>query len=123
MESEKNKTLVLKSVILQKYRSVRQFAGVMDIPYSTLVTALERGIEGMAYSTVIRMCEVLELNPVDFSPLEENEGLSEQIITRKVMERYSKLNRAGRRKILDFMDDYAQIPVYVNKELEEEELF
>ena len=122
MESEKNKTLVLKSVILQKYRSVRQFAGVMDIPYSTLVTALERGIEGMAYSTVIRMCEVLELNPVDFSPLEENEGLSEQIITRKVMERYNKLNRAGRRKVLDFMDDYAQIPAYVNEELEEEDL-
>ena len=39
------------------------------------------------------------------------------------MERYSKLNRAGRRKILEFTDDYAQIPVYVNKELEEEELF
>ncbi len=122
MESEKNKTLVLKSVILQKYRSVRQFAGVMDIPYSTLVTALERGIEGMAYSTVIRMCEVLELNPVDFSPLDDNEGLSGQIITRKVMERYNKLNRAGRRKVLDFMDDYAQIPAYVNEELEEEDL-
>ena len=122
MESEKNKTLVLKSVILQKYRSVRQFAGVMDIPYSTLVTALERGIEGMAYSTVIRMCEVLELNPVDFSPLDDNEGLSGQIITRKVMERYNKLNRAGRRKVMDFMDDYAQIPAYVNEELEEEDL-
>ena len=86
MESDKNKTQVLKTVILQRYRSVRQFAAVMDIPYSTLVTALERGIEGMAYSTVIRMCEALELNPVDFSPLEESDGLSGQIITRKVME-------------------------------------
>ena len=41
----------------------------MDIPYSTLVTALERGIEGMAYSTVIRIYDALSLNPVDFSPL------------------------------------------------------
>lgn len=122
MESEKNKTQVLKAVILQRYRSVRQFAGVMDIPYSTLVTALERGIEGMAYSTVIRMCEVLELNPVDFSPLEESDGLSGQIITRRVMEKYNKLNRAGRRKVLEYMDDYAQIPAYTMEDPDEEDL-
>lgn len=122
MESEKNKTQVLKAVILQRYRSVRQFASVMDIPYSTLVTALERGIEGMAYSTVIRMCEVLELNPVDFSPLEESDGLSGQIITRRVMEKYNKLNRAGRRKVLEYMDDYAQIPAYTMEDPDEEDL-
>lgn len=122
MESGKNKTLVLKAVILQRYRSLRQFAGVMDIPYSTLVTALERGIEGMAYSTVIRMCEALELNPVDFSPLEESDGLSGQIITRKVMEKYNKLNRAGRRKVLEYMDDYAQIPAYTMEDPDEEDL-
>jgi predicted transcriptional regulator len=122
MESYKNKTQVLKTVILQRYRSVRQFAAVMDIPYSTLVTALERGIEGMAYSTVIRMCEALELNPVDFSPLEESDGLSGQIITRKVMEKYNKLNRAGRRKVLEYMDDYAQIPAYTMEDPDEEDL-
>lgn len=122
MESDKNKIQVLKTVILQRYRSVRQFAAVMDIPYSTLVTALERGIEGMAYSTVIRMCEALELNPVDFSPLEESDGLSGQIITRKVMEKYNKLNRAGRRKVLEYMDDYAQIPAYTMEDPDEEDL-
>ena len=122
MESDKNKTQVLKTVILQRYRSVRQFAAVMDIPYSTLVTALERGIEGMAYSTVIRMCEALELNRVDFSPLEESDGLSGQIITRKVMEKYNKLNRAGRRKVLEYMDDYAQIPAYTMEDPDEEDL-
>lgn len=122
MESDKNKTQVLKTVILQRYRSVRQFAAVMDIPYSTLVTALERGIEGMAYSTVIRMCEALELNPVDFSPLEESDGLSGQIITRKVMEKYNKLNRAGRRKVLEYMDDYGQIPAYTMEDPDEEDL-
>ena len=122
MESDKNKTQVLKTVILQRYRSVRQFAAVMDIPYSTLVTAMERGIEGMAYSTVIRMCEALELNPVDFSPLEESDGLSGQIITRKVMEKYNKLNMAGRRKVLEYMDDYAQIPAYTMEDPDEEDL-
>ena len=43
------KAQILKKEILSQYRSVRQFAMDMQIPYSTLVTALERGIDGMAY--------------------------------------------------------------------------
>ena len=43
------KAEILKKEILTQYRSLRQFALEMEIPYSTLVTALERGIEGMAY--------------------------------------------------------------------------
>lgn len=112
MESGMTKAEVLKRVILSQYKSVRQFAVEMDIPYSTLVTALERGIEGMAYSTVIRICDALSLNPVDFTPLDEGDALSSQITTKRVMERYEKFNRAGRKKILEIMDDYSQIEAY-----------
>ena len=45
------KAEILKAEILKQYKSVRQFAIDMEIPYSTLVTALDRGIEGMAYGT------------------------------------------------------------------------
>jgi predicted transcriptional regulator len=112
MEGSTTKAEVLKKVILSQYKSVRQFAVEMDIPYSTLVTALERGIEGMAYSTVIRICDALSLNPVDFSPLDVGDGLSAQITTKRVMERYNKFNRAGRKKILEILDDYSQIEMY-----------
>lgn len=112
---DKSKAEVLKKVILSNYKSVRQFAVAMNIPYSTLVTALERGIDGMAYSTVIRICEALSLNPIDFTPLEEGEGLSAQITTKKVMRRYYRLNKAGRKRVLDIMDDYTQIPAYAAK--------
>ena len=112
MESGMTKAEILKRVILSQYKSVRQFAVEMDIPYSTLVTALERGIEGMAYSTVIRICEALSLNPIDFAPLDEGEGLSAQITTKRVMERYERFNRVGRKKILEILDDYSQITMY-----------
>ena len=87
---------ILKHEILRQYRSVRAFALDMEIPYSTLVTALERGIEGMAYDTVIRICDKLCLNPVDFSSLERGAYLDEE----------------GRAKILDLMDDFAQMDKY-----------
>ena len=111
MESGK-KAEILKRVLLSRYQSIRQFAVEMGIPYSTLITALERGVDGMAYSTVIRICEALSLNPIDFSPLDEEDALSSQITTRRVMDRYWKLNKAGRKRILDIMDDYLLIPDY-----------
>ena len=109
------KAEILKKEILRQYRSVRQFAMEMNIPYSTLVTALERGIEGMAYGTVIKMCDKLSLNPVDFSSLERDASLGAQLLENRVMQNYVKLNQTGRDKILELMDDFVQIDKYKAK--------
>ena len=106
------KAEILKQEILKQYKSIRQFALEMEIPYSTLVTALERGVEGMAYGTVIRMCEKLNLNPVDFTSLEDTEILGSRILENKVMQYYVQLNRRGRKKILEMMEDYLQLEKY-----------
>ncbi|MCM1027406.1 MAG: helix-turn-helix domain-containing protein [Roseburia sp.] len=106
------KAEILKQEILRQYRSVRQFAMEMNIPYSTLVTALERGIEGMAYGTVIRMCDKLNLNPVDFSSLEGDASIGAQLLENRVMQNYVKLNQQGRDKVLELMDDFSQIEKY-----------
>ena len=107
-----NRAEVLKTEILRQYKSVRQFAMEMKIPYSTLVTALDRGIEGMAYGTVITMCDRLNLNPVDFTPLEDGANLGDRIVENRVMQEYIKLNKVGRKKILDLMSDYALLEKY-----------
>ena len=107
------KAEILKREILRQYRSVRQFALEMGIPYSTLVTALERGIEGMAYGT--GMCDKLSLNPVDFSSLERDTSLGAQLLENRVMQYYVKLNQEGRDKILELMDDFVQIDKYKAK--------
>ena len=109
------KAEILKKEILRQYRSVRQFALEMSIPYSTLVTALERGIEGMAYGTVIKMCDKLNLNPVEFYYLERDKSLGAQLLENRVMQNYVKLNQEGRDKILDLMDDFVQIEKYKSK--------
>jgi hypothetical protein len=110
------KAEILKREILSQYKSVRQFAIEMQIPYSTLVTALDRGIEGMAYGTVIKMCDKLNLNPVDFTSLEKGASLGEKILENRVMQYYVKLNKTGRKKILEMMDDYVQLEKYQIKE-------
>ena len=114
-DGKMTKAEILKKEILRQYRSVRQFAMEMNIPYSTLVTALERGIEGMAYCTVIKMCDKLSLNPVDFSSLERDASLGAQLLENRVMQYYLKLNQTGRDKVLELMDDFVQIDKYKAK--------
>lgn len=106
------KAEVLKQEILKQYKSVRQFAMEMEIPYSTLVTALDRGIEGMGYGTVIRICDRLSLNPVDFTSIERGEDLGEKILKNRVMQFYVMLNKRGRKKILEMMEDFVQLDKY-----------
>lgn len=106
------KAEILKTEILRQYKSVRQFAIEMQIPYSTLVTALDRGIEGMAYGTVIRICDKLSLNPVDFSPLEKGEDLGQKLLENRVMQYYLQMNKKGRKKILEAMEDMVSLDKY-----------
>ncbi len=39
----------LKEIILQKYPSIRAFAREAEIPHGTLVSALNHGIDGIAW--------------------------------------------------------------------------
>ena len=100
------KAQILKKEILSQYRSVRQFALEMQIPYSTLVTALERGIDGMAYGTVIKMCNKLNLNPVDFSSLERDTTISEQLLengTRELAQEWGSRMEGNRQAVLSLI--------------------
>lgn len=110
------KAEILKIEILRQYKSVRQFAIDLEIPYSTLVTALDRGIEGMAYGSVIRICDRLGLNPVDFTPLNQKSVLGNKIMENRVMQYYVLLNKTGRKKVLELMEDYSQLEKYKAEE-------
>ena len=106
------KAELLKKEILKRYKSVRAFALELGIPYSTLVTGMERGIESMSYETVMKTCDKLSLNPIDFSPLDQDASLNAL-----------KLNDEGREKILGLMEDFAQLDKYraVKKKVEKKQ--
>ena len=107
-----SKAELLKKEILSRYKSVRAFALEIGIPYSTLVTGMERGVESMSYETVMKICDKLSLNPLDFSALERDASLNATFLKDKVMVNYLKLNEEGREKILELMEDFAQLEKY-----------
>ena len=53
----------LRNLILDNYVSLRKFSVEADIPYSTLMTLLSRGIGGASFDTVIQICKTLKVDP------------------------------------------------------------
>jgi len=53
----------LRNLILDRYISLRQFSIEADIPYSSLMTLLTRGIGGASFDTVVKICNALEIDP------------------------------------------------------------
>jgi len=52
----------LKECILSRYKSIREFSGVLGMPYSTLDTVLKRGVDKAGVSTVRQICRALNLS-------------------------------------------------------------
>ncbi len=62
-----NREFMLRSLILDRYTSLRKFAREIDIPYSTLMTLLSRDVGGASFDIVIKICRKLEIDPLELS--------------------------------------------------------
>ena len=52
----------LKNLICDKYGSMRNFARKIEISQSTLATILRRGVQNASISTVLKICDALEIS-------------------------------------------------------------
>lgn len=52
----------LKELILNRYKSLREFTIKIDMPYSTLDTILKRGVNKANISNIISICKALNID-------------------------------------------------------------
>lgn len=127
-----DKTEKLKNIILNRYNSVREFSKVVDIPSTTLTSALDKGIGGMAIDRIIKICEALNIDIKTFEPLQENtnnNNLSNE--EKQLLGNYNKLNDLGKNEAIKRVSELTEMNRYTyvepttiaahNDELTEEE--
>ncbi|WP_313345939.1 helix-turn-helix transcriptional regulator [Sedimentibacter sp.] len=114
-----NKSEKLKNAILEQYKSIREFSKVVDIPNSTIVSAIDNGIRGMAVDKVIRICEALNLDVKTF----DKTPVSRDIITDQenfMLSIFNKLNELGQQEAnkrieeLTYIDKYKKTDKIIN---------
>ena len=88
-----NLTMLIKAEIKRQYKSVRQFSQCVDIPQSTIISALRKGIGGTAFDSVVKMCEVLGIKLAVNSTVYLDEE------KRELLEAFSELDEKGRHSV------------------------
>lgn len=51
-----------KSLILEKFKSVRAFTRAIEVPYSTIDSMLKKGVSGTGIGTMIKVCNALNVD-------------------------------------------------------------
>lgn len=93
-----NLTQIVRAEIARQYKSVRQFAFAVNIPLSTINSALHNGIGGSSYDTVMEICRVLGIKTIS---QDCTSYLTDE--TQKLVMQYAKLDAYGRHTISSVM--------------------
>ena len=109
----------LKAEILKKYKTVRAFTSVAEIPYSTVDSIFKRGISNAGVGTVIKIFGALgldieslrvgELKSAESTPTPFTDDAG--VITKEELTRISaameQLNEEGRERVVEYAEDLA----------------
>ena len=87
-------TKLIKTEIKKQFRSVRQFSMYIGVPQSTIVTALQKGIGGTSFETIMHICDVLDIKAVMGDNPVYLDGEN-----RELLERYARLDAEGKRAV------------------------
>lgn len=77
--------------IKRQYKSVRNFSHVIDIPQTTIATALKKGLPRSSFSLVLKICDNLNINIVDnkYPAILDDTAL-------KILDIYNKVDEKGK---------------------------
>ena len=101
-----NLTKLVRDEITRQYRSVRQFAFAVDIPLSTINSALHNGVGGSSFDTVMRICKILGIKAMSNDAalyLTDDIALTAELEAVYAMTQYAKLDDYGRHTISSVM--------------------
>lgn len=109
----------LRKEILKQYGSVRALTNEIGVSYSTLDSALKRGISNAGVSTMIRVFQALNLDieniqrgDLYYSAEEENAPSKKDAA---LLALFNQLNEEGQEKLLDYADDLVKSEKYIKK--------
>ena len=105
----------LRKIILTKYKSLKEFANEVNIPSTTLISALDRGIGGMGIDRVIRICDTLKIDIKTFEPIKKTYNPYKLELNKEEYELIlllRTLNIKGINKVLDYTSDLLETNKY-----------
>ena len=108
-----NREEFLRTIIKDRYGSLRAFAKNIDMPYTTLVSMLKRGISNAGIDNFLKICKYLNIPP---ESLYGNDAtfLDKSSIT--LIRNINLLSAENKKLVLDYID-FLKNPVHTDLEI------
>lgn len=107
-----NKTEYLKQLINETGLKLKTFAEKADIPYTTLRSMLERGIENASVNNVVKICRTLNINVETLYDMCSSQSISLSSAEENLLIKFNKLNTEGKNEAIKRVDELAEVPKY-----------
>lgn len=99
-----DKSSILKKLILDTGRSMRQFSIDANLPYTTLMSILKRGVGRASVDNVLLICKELNITIDDLEKLSLNSTIhSSQNPDNMLLKNFHQLNQEGQEKVLEYI--------------------
>ena len=118
---------IISEEIKKQYKSVRRFSEEIGIAQTTIVSAIKNGIGGTAYDTVVKICEKLNIELINYS---SHIVMTDDVIN--LMNMYNALDEKGAHAVMAFAamefnrskgnDDYIEQAVSKSNEIAERKI-
>ena len=116
---------IISEEIKKQYKSTRRFAEEIGVAQTTVVSAIKTGLKGTAYETVVKMCEKLGIELINYH---SHIVMTDDVIN--LINMYNSLDEKGAHAVMAFAamefnrskgnDDYIERAVSRSNELAQE---
>ena len=87
-------TDLISTEIKRQYKSVRKFSQAIDIPQTTLASAIKNGVSGTTYETIVKICKALNIQLINYKfPIYVDDN------SLRMLDIYNKLDDKGRHAV------------------------
>ena len=107
-----NKTELIRQLINDRKLTLKAFAQKADIPYTTLRSIMERGIDNASVNNVIKICTALNISVEYLYDMEKSIILSDE--ETELLNFFNNLNDIGKKEAVKRIYELTQISLYQN---------
>lgn len=107
-----NKTELIRQLINDRKLTLKAFAQKADIPYTTLRSIMERGIDNASVNNVIKICTALNISVEYLYDMEKSIILSDE--ETELLNFFNNLNDIGKKEAIKRVAELTQINSYKN---------
>lgn len=106
-----NREDFLKQKIKESGYNLKDFAAKIDMPYTTLLSIVNKSVGGAALDNIIKICNGLAINIEILNPYVK------PISRPKIVKKYDGLNPIGKQKADDYINDLLENQKYSQKDM------